>query len=71
MAKKQGKWVRQGREGQYATIPSGTLVRYGVGDRWHESTIKIAFPFLISNDSFKVDPAPGVGKYLDAWEEDK
>jgi len=71
MAKKQGKWVRKGNEGHYVTIPSGTLVRYGAGDRWVESTIKFAFPFLISNDSFKIDPAPGVGKCLEVWEEGK
>ena len=74
MAKKQGKWVRKGNEGNWATIPSGTLVRYGAGDRWVESTIKFtlfAVPFLISNDSFKVDPCPGVGKYLEIWEEGK
>ena len=74
VAKKQGKWVRKGNEGHWVTIPSGTLVRYGAGDRWVESTIKFtlfAVPFLISNDSFKVDPCPGVGKYLEIWEEGK
>jgi hypothetical protein len=71
MTKKLGKWVRKGKEGDYVTIPSGTLVRYGAGERWVESTIKFAFPFLISNDSFKGDPCPGVGKCLEIWEEGK
>jgi hypothetical protein len=71
LPKKTGQWVNKGKEGQYITLPAWTLVRYGVGNRWVESTIKLGFPFLISNEAFKVDPAPGEGKFLEVWEAGK
>jgi hypothetical protein len=69
--KKPGQWVRKYKEGQYATLATGTLVRYGIDNHWFETTIKLSFPFLVSNEAFKCDPAPGAGKYLEVWEEPK
>jgi hypothetical protein len=69
--KKPGQWVRKYKEGQYATLATGTSVRYGIDNHWIETTIKLSFPFLVSNEAFKCDPAPGVGKFLEVWEEPK
>jgi hypothetical protein len=53
-------WKTLGNEGATATVPANSEVRYGITGKWVNKTLSGSF--VIRNDTFGSDPAPGVGK---------
>jgi hypothetical protein len=53
-------WKTIGNEGATATVPANSEIRYGITGKWVNKTLSGSF--IIRNDTFGSDPAPGVGK---------
>ncbi len=70
----QGHWEEIGAEGSLTSVTSGTRMRFGIGNNWVERTAGI-LPFIVSNDYFGRDPAPGhrkiLQKFVPARQEDQ
>lgn len=58
-------WKYLGSEGQNATVPANTTVRYGSNGQF--VTKVLSGTFSISNGTFGSDPAPGATKYAEAY----
>ena len=52
-----------GKQGEFITVGSPTLVRYGTESKWVEKTVDKNFQ--ATNDFFGSDPAPGLHKHVE------